>query len=578
MEKNRMVPVWVNGKQYQAAAGSVLSELLAGLPGFRLPCAGQGRCGKCRVFARGGFSPADETERRFLSGRELDMGVRLACRARILGACRVAFASSQGEEVLTEGMQGKREAQAFARAPLFRNLGAAVDVGTTTLAVSLFDRNGCVTRAGAVNPQVSYGADVISRMERSLAGEGAALAQAVRKGISRLLADSARWCGRRAQDIDALVVTGNTAMLYLLLQKDPRSLSRAPFLADWLGGETVPGERIFPDCPQAAVYFPHCISAFIGADILTALLATRLMDTAGQGGATCQGNVTGQGGATCQGNVTGQGSATCQGNVTGQGGAICQVGTTGQGSAAEDACPCGPKTDAAAFAPRMLADIGTNGEVALWTGERLLCCSTSAGPAFEGVGLSMGMDARPGAVSRVWIEGDTMAAETIGQAEPAGICGSGAVDATACLLRNGSLDKTGYLERGQATVAGDVRMDQSDIRKIQLAKAAIRAGMETLLHQAGISAGDLGELLVAGGFGSRLDLENAMAIGLLPRVEGRRVTVCGNAALAGAELLLQDRRLQGEESKILAAADTVELATDPFFQEHFIAEMAFPAE
>ena len=494
--------VTVNGKIFRAEKGTNLGELLR-KEGLAMPCAGMGRCGKCRVHAQGELSEPDAVERKKLSEQELAEHIRLACRTVILGPCRVEWEREAGMEVRLgeKASFGKGE-------PLFDRLGAAVDVGTTTLAAQLYAKEGLLAQAGVENPQKAYGADVISRVERSLAGEGQELKSAVCGGIGELLRELADRAGVLPEQIDTLVITGNTSMLYLLTGRSPECLSHAPFQADWLAGEWIKADALGLPCPNARVYFPPCISAFVGADITCAMLHTGLGD---------------------------------------------------------------------AVEPELLADIGTNGEIVLNKGGELFCCSTAAGPAFEGAGLSCGMPGKDGAIFRVEWNGSSLESSVIGGGEAKGICGSGVVDAVSCLLRSGWMDETGFLEE-EAVLAEGVELLQEDIRKIQLAKGAIFAGMQTMLHRAALPAREVSRILVAGGFGSSLNIKNAISIGLLPDVEEERVVICGNAALDGAaDLLLDgDRRKAAEE--LARRAVTVELAADEYFKSSYMDGMLFPDE
>lgn len=217
-------------------------------------------------------------------------------------------------------------------------------------------------------------------------------------------------------------------MLYLLTQTDPDCLSHAPFAASRLFGETLAAGELGLPCLHAQVYLPRCMSAFVGADITTALLAS----------------------------------------------GICSKPDT-----------------------RMLVDIGTNGEIALWHRGQLSCCSTAAGPAFEGAGLSMGMAGKTGAVDHVRVQDGALQAHVIGGGAPKGICGSGVIDALACLLELEQLDETGLLEQDPAPVAPPVCLTQKDVRMVQLAKSAICAGLRTLLRVEGLCGADAAELAVA---------------------------------------------------------------------------------
>ena len=519
MERAEMetAQIRINGRSRLVNRGECLGDILRGPGGLDMPCAGEGRCGKCRVWVQGEVSVPDEAELRLLSEEERREGIRLACRVRVLGPCQIRLPERKNAEVLLDSFlldgtekPGKGDAQKKGKEqpsrPLFRHYGAAVDVGTTTLAAVLYGENGELARAGAKNPQAAFGADVISRIGKSLAGEGERLAASVQDGIGKLLLELARRADVPVQRLDALVITGNTAMLYLLTRRDPACLSRAPFAADWLGDEWLSGRELGLSCEGARIYLPPCISAFVGADITTAILA---------------------------------------------------AGLCGKGSV------------------RMLADIGTNGEVVLWKDGTLTCCSAPAGPAFEGAGLSMGMRGEKGAISHVRWQDGRMRAEVIGNGPAEGICGSGVIDAVRCLLESGRMDETGYLQGEDAWIAGKVKLTQQDIRMVQMAKSAVCAGMKTMLYHAGMEADDLEELLLSGGFGSYLRPDSAVKIGLVPPVAPDRIRVCGNAALQGACGLLLDQTLLPEAARLASGARTISLAEDPYFQDCYIEGMYF---
>lgn len=468
-----------------------------------MPCAGHGRCGKCRVTASGALSAPSPAERAHLTPEELARGVRLACCTRVEGDCRVILSGSAHSQIcLTRAMD------AVALRPRFRAYGAAVDIGTTTLAASLYDTSGqLLAQASEANPQAAWGADVISRIEAALKGEGGGLAACVREAVDGLLGRMAARAHIAPGAIDALVITGNTAMLHLFTETSPEPLSHAPFAAERLFGEVCPaGSLRLSACPGASVYLPRCMSAFVGADITTALLAS----------------------------------------------GICGKDET-----------------------RILVDIGTNGEMALWHKGGLFCCSTAAGPAFEGAGLSMGMHGQDGAVDHVAVRDGVLLPHVIGDVPPAGICGSGVIDALACLLETDALDETGLLEPDPAPIAPPVVLTQKDVRMVQLAKSAIAAGLRTLMHTRGVSCADVAELAVAGGFGSYLNAASAGRIGLIPGELVAKVRVLGNAALSGASMLLLDRELAPVCERLARSAETLELSSNPIFTQYYTEGMFF---
>ena len=470
------------------------------------PCGGSGRCGKCRVRVQGQVSPPGEQERLLLGKRDLDGGVRLACLAAAVGSCTVFLPENKG----VQAIRGDGRMPAFAPDPIFTHCGAAVDIGTTTLAARLYAPDGrLLARAAAPNPQRAYGADVISRIERSMAGERDALARCIREGIDTLLGQMSRETGIAGGRIDAVVLTGNTTMLYLLTGRPVDGLARAPFRADELFGRFAePEELALPATPGARIYLPRCISAFVGADITCALLASQ----------------------------------------------ICEE----------------PES-------ALLADIGTNGELALWHEGRLRCCSTAAGPVFEGASISQGMQAAPGAIDHVVWRNGAVQCHTIGSAPAAGICGSGIIDAAAVLRQQEILDETGAFAEGEEEypLTAEVALTQRDVRMIQLAKSAICAGMLTLMERGGIRGENLPRLVIAGGFGSYLDLHSAASMGLYPAELENRASAVGNAALAGASMLLLRREYLARGTALAEKAETVDLSTDPIFMENYVERMSF---
>lgn len=235
---------------------------------LQTPCGGTGRCGKCRVLASGALSQPGDVERDAL-GQDLEEGWRLACLATVQGDAEVTLSLEQDMNRIQSG----GELPEFQWDPLFTSYGAAVDIGTTTLAARLYDRRGLRASATAVNPQRTFGADVISRIEKSMAGSGPELAQCIWESLSQLLKEMAEKAGIAPEQIDSAVITGNTTMLYLLTQRDTTCLSCAPFIADDLFGRFAEkGEIRIPGFEDLKIYLPACIGAFVGGDIATALL------------------------------------------------------------------------------------------------------------------------------------------------------------------------------------------------------------------------------------------------------------------------------------------------------------------
>ena len=487
----------------RASPGTRLSELLPPTE-LDLPCGGAGRCGKCCILAQGALSLPDTAELSLL-GSSFSEGYRLACRTRLLGDAAITLQNHGNTQPV---IQECGAMPPFPLDPLFTRYGASVDIGTTTLAARLYDSCGnLLSHSSAPNPQRAWGGDVITRIEKSLSGGQAPLAACARDAVNRLLRTMAEQAGIPSESIETVVLTGNTTMLYLLTAKNVACLSRAPFVADELfGRDALPGELLLPSVPHARLVFPRCMSAFVGADITTAVLA----------------------------------SGICEGS-----------GNT------------------------LLADIGTNGELALWDGKLLRCCSTAAGPVFEGAEISQGMQGRPGAIDHVVRKQDFLACHVIGDGSPLGICGSGVIDAVAALCDLEIIDESGYMEQDPCPLTPEVALTAKDIRMVQLAKSAICAGIRTLLDVSGLRCGDLDRLAVAGGFGSYLNLHSAARIGLFPAELESRAVVLGNAALAGASMILLNRDLLARSVVLADQSETVDLTTSRVFTEHYIDCMEF---
>ncbi|MGN0478270.1 MAG: ASKHA domain-containing protein [Hominenteromicrobium sp.] len=455
------------------------------------PCGGRGSCGKCAVTVTGAVSEPNESERR--------AGVRLSCQVVVTGDASVTLPDSRRDEQIETGTG----TQAGTLLPMPGQYGAAVDIGTTTLAVKLFDlKTGvCVGTAAALNPQTAVAADVMGRIGAAMAGSLGLLQTQVTEEIDRLLGECRAQAGIAA-DPESLVLTGNTTMLYLLTGRDPACLSHAPFEADTLfgGDAAVLGRH---------AYLPPCMNAFVGADITCAVLA----------------------------------SGMCEKDET-----------------------------------ALLCDIGTNGEMALWKDGTLYVTSTAAGPAFEGAGISCGCGSVRGAIDRVWLEDGALRVHTLGDADAVGICGSGLIDAVAAALQSERIDETGFMEEDCLPLSGSVALLPRDIRAVQLAKAAIAAGMEVLLETAGISFDDVRTLYIAGGFGSHLNVESAAVIGLLPPELTGRTRIIGNAALSGAVQALLNLKEHEALERIASLSKHVNLGGSPRFNEKYVEQMLFGSD
>ena len=224
----------------------------------------------------------------------------------------------------------------------------------------------------------------------------------------------------------------------------------------------------------------------------------------------------------------------------------------------------------------LLCDVGTNGEIALWKDKTLHVTSTAAGPAFEGAGISCGCGSIRGAIDKVWLDGEKVWCHTIGDTTAVGLCGSGLIDAIAALLKTEDIDETGAMEEEELPLAESVRLLPKDVRAVQLAKAAIAAGIQTILEASETTESEITEFIICGGFGSHLNLQSAADIGLIPEALIHKATVAGNAALSGALQLLLDRSSRQKAEQIAASSQHFNLGGNPNFNENYIDQMFFP--
>ena len=449
------------------------------------PCGGRGVCGKCAVEITGALSPMTEAEQK--------AGTRLSCQTVLMGDATLTLKDAN------QGMRIESEARAStaAKRPMTGKYGAAVDIGTTTVALRVYDLadGSVIGSAAALNPQRSVAADVMGRIDAACHGQSALLEKQITDCIAALLKKAV---AERDISVDALVLSGNTTMLYLLVGRDPSSLATAPFEADTLFDTNT-------EILGIPAYLPPCMGAFVGADITEALLA---------------------------------------GDVYGKKGTY------------------------------LLCDIGTNGEIALLKDGNLFVTSTAAGPAFEGVGISSGCMGISGAIDRVWAENGALRFTTIDSQPPIGICGSGLIDAVAAALSVELIDETGAMEEDEIDLGGILLLPE-DVRALQLAKAAIAAGIDTLLDEAGVTADDIDECVIAGGFGSHLNPASAAAIGLLPATLVPRIRTIGNGSLDGASMTLLDIDKKDTLRAIAASAKLVNLGGNPKFNAYYIDKMMF---
>lgn len=524
-----------------AAAGILLEQ----------PCGSRGTCGRCRVRVIEGAPPPSGAERAVLTEDELGAGWRLGCQLvidtpaviEIPAVTRALAGKSFGGDLPPGALD--HPVAAATRAERLPRFGLAVDVGTTSLAAALVSlSDGSVAAsASSLNPQVAFGADVISRIRHAAdAPDGLAhLRDSVRAGLGALVSELMAEAGCAASQVVLAAVAGNPTMMHAWRGVPVESLGRAPYEAAWSGALTLrAGDVGLAIDPDAAVLVFPLVRSHVGGDLVSAAVAC---------------------GFDRPGEVRGSG-------------------------------------------PRLLIDLGTNTELLLECDGRLVTTSAAAGPAFEGGAIRQGMRGAPGAIDVVSISADgRVGTHTIGGLPARGVCGSGLIDAVAGLLRAGVVSATGYMrkpadvrlnalavrlssldgqqaftlvEGDRATAAGPVTIAARDIREVQLAKGSILAAAALLCRHVGVSPEDLREVIVAGAFGNCVRKSSALAIGLLPPVEPERVRLVGNAAGVGARLALVDARVMERARALSARAEYVDLAGHAGYQAAFMAALEFP--
>jgi len=588
------------------------------------PCGGKGICGKCKILINTGITTATPIEEELLSEEEIKKGFRLACQAKLfkdtiievpseirLDFKRVFSSNLKGDihhtknnfslesnlkkvsldlekpslddqrsdwERIKDGLSLKKienisnlkiSLPILKKIPLLirkadfrvtvticndeimdlesdntakKSYGMAFDIGTTTVVGYLIDLGSGeeLSAVAKTNPQIIHGDDVISRIGFAQQPKGGL--EKLQKEIVITLNEIIRETTQKAEidksNIYETVIVGNTCMHHLFLGLNPIHLAPSPYIpvikeSLSLKVKDIPGLSLNP---AANIYMLPNISAFVGADILAGILSTSMWR--------------------------------------------------------ED------KTI-------LLVDLGTNGEVVLGLKKKLWACSVAAGPAFEGARISSGMRAAEGAINKVKIDSKFIIYKVIEDGKVRGICGSGLIDLIAELLKLGLINKSGKLigrEEGNSELSEEIRkriikgqkgnkfllvkgketengkplyLTQRDIREVQLAKAAIFAGIKILLKEVNIPLEDIQEILLAGAFGNFIDKKSAVRIGLLPNLPLKKIESVGNAAGRGAEITLCSNKMREVSEEISKKVKYVELSSRPDFQEEFIKAMIF---
>jgi len=569
-------------------------------------CGGDGICGRCRVVVRSGDVEAQPTA--LLTREEIRSGVVLACQTIVTGDVKIdvpAETSGEGAQIVADHDADRFRALAtdteaghlFPSAPIVRKLhlelprpslqdnlgcherlvraiqrrvaapvmqmglkvetieiiqveegdqadhayGIVVDVGTSTVVAHLVDLRSGQTLAveACYNSQMPYGAEVTRRIIHAERHGAEALREAIVGNINDLIGLLVSGAGVELHDVVAVFAAGNTAMLHFLLGLDPSHIRKSPYVPAATAPPPVRAAEIGVRInPRGILHSMPSIGSWVGGDVTAGVLATSLAE---------------------------------------------------------------------GDALTMLIDIGTNGEIVLGNADWMLACATSAGPAFEGSGVKCGMRASRGAIERVRFLGAPPTAststdavpveiQTIGQTKPSGICGSGLIDAIAGLFEVGLIDRSGHLladrsslirqqdgilevvfvPGSESATGSDIVITQADIENVLRAKAAIYAGAKILLESTQHTFDNIERLLIAGGFGSYLDIEKAVLLGMIPDLPIDRIHYVGNTSLLGAKMALLSEEALRRSHEIARSATYFDLITVPHYYEEFMSAKFLP--
>lgn len=495
---------------------SILEALMEAEPSYSAVCGGIGKCGKCRIKVQNGQLPVTAFDSQCFDEKELNEGMRLACKAYPTESTQVKACFKRDEHFVI--VSEHEQSQGHVGSKQNGSYGVAIDIGTTTIAIQLVDLNKTVVvnTYTAINHQRRYGVDVISRINASSNGKKEELQTCIqndlKQGIKSVI------CETKVSPacVTEVVIAGNTTMTHLLMGYDCKGLGEYPFTPVNMQLIEDTYENVLKDnFIHSRIRILPGISAFVGGDVVSGLYAE-------------------------------------------------DIDRKEKYS--------------------LLIDLGTNGEMALGNQNKILVTSTAAGPAFEGGNIECGVGSIEGAIVGVEMKEGKAQVDTIGDKAPVGICGTGVIEAVAELCREKLLDETGcfsedYFETGYLLArtedGADIFLTQQDIREIQLAKAALRAGMETLFLRYGIRKEEVAHVYLAGGFGFQLSCQKAIKIGMLPKEFEDRIKIIGNSSLSGAVKCLLNLESWKRVVKIGQNSQEINLSTDKDFNRLYMEYMYF---
>ncbi|HAM16639.1 MAG TPA: hypothetical protein DCP91_12445 [Eggerthellaceae bacterium] len=444
------------------------------------------------------------------------LSYRLACLVPAKDGMEVVVERAGAMDVVQSGTAG-----AFPPDGNVTGYGISVDIGTTTVVAYLHDlaTGERLATVGRANPQIAFGSDVISRITASIDGKLDLMTDIIQDALREMKAKLCAIAEVPQDQVVRVTIAGNTVMQHIAVGLAPDTIGFNPFTPLSLFGDEHEIQGL------GSCYFARCIASYVGGDITAGMLA-------------------------------------------------CGIDEGGT---------------------RLFMDLGTNGEMALAANGRIKCCATAAGPVFEGANIHFGMPASPGAISKVAFADGKLQVKVVGDVSPIGICGTGIVDAVATMVRLGVVDETGLLldaddlDEPIASLVGceddgnvfyltedhSLYVTQADVRCMQLAKAAVCAGIYTMMDAAGIRVEDIDKLDIAGGFGAYLNLESAAAIGLFPKELLPCASSVGNTSGEGATAMLVSGAARDREAEIAQKCDYLELSTSVEFNKFYVDMMGF---
>jgi uncharacterized 2Fe-2S/4Fe-4S cluster protein (DUF4445 family) len=492
---------------------TILAALIrAGLP-MSAPCGGRGICGNCRLTLLKGKVEAP--------GKKIKIRQSFcACNTTALTDIKVSLPEGEITGWPLSVMPKAKKTVKKTGDDKKRRLGLGMDLGTTTIQAELIDLDTGVSleTVSVLNDQRSFGSDVMTRIAAARGGKSFEICAIINRQIEDILR---QFLETRSQSkIEQCTISGNTAMLHFFAREDTSAMGESPYTPVFLEERHFKGKDLSLSVENVTL-LPG-ISAFVGADVVSGLAYLDIMN----------------------------------------------------------------KNEDALF-----IDIGTNGEIAVWKNneKKLLCCSTAAGPCFEGAEISCGMGALPGALNKIslkkepaalnWNKFGSLYYTVIGGVHTRGICGAGLIDAIAVMKELEVFDESGALlkdfKRDGFPVTLALTITQKDIRQFQLAKSAIFSGVKILSGTASLPLQDLHTVYIAGGLGFFINLENAVAVGLIPAELISKTAVCGNTSLKGAVKSLTDSSFLQRCREIVSHSSTVDLALDGGFSDTFAENMTF---